>query len=292
MKFLSESLSPLVKVLLSCAILMICFSLSALVMSIATISAPQWATSTSGMVVLQAIGTICVFGSAYLASRTLLSSSDYEIFHIEKAKKEHLIWAIALPIAAIPCVEWLNEWNNTWHFEWDTAFRELQTANEDLAMRLLKSETAIGLIGRAIAMAIVPAFCEELWFRGIFLRICSQWLKNPIAGSVLCSLIFSLVHFELFAFAPRFLLSMILCWQFLSGKGGIWYCILSHFINNFLVCLSHSEIFGSQNPVSWIENTSSHSALSVISSTIILLIFFIRTGKTIVKHTKPNRKAK
>jgi len=292
MKFLSESLTPLVKALLSISILMICFTISALVMSIATSAAPQWASSTSGMVVLQAIGTICVFGVAYLACRTMLSSSDYEIFHTEKAKKEYLIWAIALPIAALPCVEWLNEWNNTWHFEWDTAFRELQTANESLAMRLLRSETAIGLVGRAIAMAIVPAFCEELWFRGIFLRICSQWLKNPITGSVLCSLIFSLVHFELFAFVPRFLLSMLLCWLFLSGKGGIWYCILSHFINNFLVCLSHSEIFGSQNPISWLENTSTHTTLSVISSTIILLIFFIRTGKTIVKHTKPNTKAR
>lgn len=281
MKFLSESLSPFVKVLLSVAVLMCCFPISVIVMSAAMLALPQWAASTEGMVVLQAVGTICIFGLAFSLCKNLFLTGEKGLFNVKNIKIGLWVWALILPIAAAPCIEWLMEWNNTWKLPAQEMWRELQKTNEDLTLRLLSSETVIGLAGRTFAMAIVPAVCEELFFRGVFQKLCTRWLGSAIWGIVFSSVIFSFVHFEIFAFIPRFVLSCFLGLLF-AATGSIWLNVLCHFMNNFLVCMAHSALLTTGNETIWSQNNLSEWPLVVLSAATVLF-FFIKEGKGLVK---------
>src|SRR5207237_6671177 len=60
-----------------------------------------------------------------------------------------------------------------------------------------------------LAFAVLPAFCEELAFRGFLL---TGLLKRyrPRTAILLCSFLFALFHMNVFQFLPSFFLSVVL----------------------------------------------------------------------------------
>lgn len=81
-----------------------------------------------------------------------------------------------------------------------------------------------------IVMALVPAFCEELLFRGAIL---TNLLPFGRSSAILISaLLFSLMHQNpgqiLYAFAAGILLGVVY-----ERTGSIWNCVFLHLLNNF-----------------------------------------------------------
>lgn len=80
-------------------------------------------------------------------------------------------------------------------------------------------------------IAVVPAICEELMFRGALQRTFLRVFKNYHVAIWVSAIIFSAIHFQFYGFFPRLFLGAafgyIYCWT-----GSLWYSILAHFINN------------------------------------------------------------
>jgi len=92
------------------------------------------------------------------------------------------------------------------------------------------------LLWRLTAIAILPAFCEELLFRGALLFPLARRF-GPNIGLVLSSLCFALFHLSVPRLLPTFLLGLVLGAVALRARS-IWPAVLVHFLNNACVVLS------------------------------------------------------
>ena len=119
---------------------------------------------------------------------------------------------------------------------------------------------------------MIPAIVEELFFRGVIQNYLKDLCKNTFVAILLTSAFFSLMHFEIFAFLPRFFLSILLGYLFVCSKNLI-IPIICHFINNFTVCLFYF-LYSKEEITSEDTSTFSQQPLLIISALIILLFIF------------------
>lgn len=108
----------------------------------------------------------------------------------------------------------------------------LAPISED-ASELLSSDLDQGykLVLMFISTAIIPAFVEELLFRGLIL---SQIKPYSELGAILISaILFGLMHQTTFQFFYTTVLGVILAVVRIK-TGSIWACVLLHFFNNFI----------------------------------------------------------
>ncbi len=115
-----------------------------------------------------------------------------------------------------------------------------------------------------ISLAIIPAICEELIFRGILVNALKQ--KSEIFAIILSSVMFSIFHFSPAQLLYPIFFGMILSILYLRTKNIIFPIIL-HFINNALSLSiqyfsSSSEVF-------------THSAFMLIYAFITFAIWFV-----------------
>lgn len=92
------------------------------------------------------------------------------------------------------------------------------------------------LIIMTICMAIIPAICEEFFFRGVMQRKLSQTGAGPEAAIFVTAIIFSLIHMDFSNFFARMLMGVVLGYLY-YWSGSLWVSIFAHFFNNFMVLL-------------------------------------------------------
>lgn len=114
-------------------------------------------------------------------------------------------------------------------------FKNWATQMEDQYKKALYAMTqmksVLDLLIAILAVAVVPAIVEELFFRASLQKILMDWTGKPYAAIILTALIFSAFHFSYFGFLSRMSLGIILGMIYYYTKN-IWLPMLMHFINN------------------------------------------------------------
>ena len=82
-----------------------------------------------------------------------------------------------------------------------------------------------------LVIAVVPAFGEELLFRGLLQNGLLRRLGNPHVAIWLAALIFSFFHFQFYGLLPRMLLGALFGYLY-YWSGHLWTAIVAHFCNN------------------------------------------------------------
>lgn len=139
-------------------------------------------------------------------------------------------------IASLPFVNFLTDFNLHLKIPFDGIedyFRQLEEQTESLMMKLIKADNLGQLLLNLFMIAIIPAVGEELVFRGLIQKHLTDLFKNAHIAILVAASIFSLAHFQIYSFLPRFFLGLILGYSFFYGKS-IWYPILAHLVNNAL----------------------------------------------------------
>jgi sodium transport system permease protein len=80
-------------------------------------------------------------------------------------------------------------------------------------------------------LAIVPALCEEMFFRGFVLSGLRQSIKRPWIAIILAAMVFGAFHFLLLRFLSTTVQGILLgalCWRSRS----IWPCMIAHALHN------------------------------------------------------------
>lgn len=115
-----------------------------------------------------------------------------------------------------------------------------QNTSESIKL-LLETTSVSGYIMNIFLFAILPAISEELFFRGALQNIFSE--KFPRKTSIwIVAAIFSLFHFQMFSFIPRFILGALLGYLMYWTKS-IWVPILAHLTNNLIgVSISYFSV--------------------------------------------------
>lgn len=138
----------------------------------------------------------------------------------------------------VPAIDWLTTWNDGWHWQgvWEKVeqvLREAGRQSQDLVGCMLRE----GNLGVCLfGMALVPAVCEELFFRAGVQNLLQRWFGNVHVAVWLTAMVFSLAHGEVFAFLPRFVLGGLLGYLYV-GSGSIVVNMVVHFVNNAMVVI-------------------------------------------------------
>ncbi|MCI4669379.1 MAG: CPBP family intramembrane metalloprotease [Bacteroidia bacterium] len=114
--------------------------------------------------------------------------------------------------------------------EWESSAQQVELRSRKLIMALLKVESPLGLIPIIFVMAVLPAVCEELFFRS-FLQQQLVRLAGPAIGIAIGAFIFSFIHLQFHGFFGRLALGAMLGWMFWRSKS-IYPSMIGHFVFN------------------------------------------------------------
>ncbi|MDR1792781.1 MAG: CPBP family intramembrane metalloprotease [Bacteroidales bacterium] len=143
---------------------------------------------------------------------------------------------------SLPFVNFVADWNQSLHLptlfsNLETWIRETESQLAATTELLLQGKTFNILIINLLAIALIPALCEEFFFRGLLQQWAVFALGNKIVGVLFTAFIFSAIHLQFLGFFPRFLLGIYL--GYLTIKSGtLWSAVLAHFINNAIIVVA------------------------------------------------------
>ena len=129
-----------------------------------------------------------------------------------------------------------------------------------------------------MAIAVVPAIVEELYFRATLQKIITDWSGKPLLAILITAILFSAFHFSYFGFLSRMSLGIVLGLIYHYTKT-IWLPILMHFINN---AIGVSALYAVRNNPKKIDQVldSNLTYYWVIIGLVALFILFKQLKKT------------
>lgn len=207
-----------------------------------------------------------------------------DVFSNLKMKCRGWQWVRALTggvilLLLMPLLDWVTFWNDSWNLgSLENSLRLVSENSKQLVEQML-SLTGVGdLILQIIVVALLPAICEEMFFRGAMQQIFSRWFRNHHVAIIVTSLIFSLAHGDVYGFVPRFLLGMLLGYLFvLSGSLVVNICV--HFINNVLVVVAYYLYHTNQlafAPDTPLQIPAVTTLCCTVGAALLFIIYFVR----------------
>ena len=199
--------------------------------------APEWMGSTSGLLFMQGLQTILLFGlTAVVGIWVAERKNPLRLMALDRtvSVSQGLI-VFCFAVAALPSITWLAEWNKglelpSFLSSLEAQMQAMEEAARVLTERFLQTSSVGMLFVNLFVMAFLPALCEEMMFRG--------WLQRRLSSSVnihvavwVSAFVFSAIHFQFYGFVPRMLIGAALGYMYYY-TGSLWAPILAHFVNN------------------------------------------------------------
>ena len=147
-----------------------------------------------------------------------------------------LISTLVMTVAFMATNTVFIDWNAHFHFpESMKGFENWARTYEDRAEELTKYMTQFSSTGEFLfaflVIAILPAFGEELVFRGMLQPQLLRATKNVHVAIWTTAIIFSAFHFQFFGFVPRMLLGALFGYLY-YWSGNLFMPMFAHFVNN------------------------------------------------------------
>lgn len=198
---------------------------------------------------LQALSSITMFLIPALAFGAI-TFTRRPLFYLgmRRAPKNFMyLLAVVCIFFAFPFVFWLGELNQ--HFPLPHWMTELEKGAGKQMEAFLKVNRSSDILINILVIAVLPAFCEELCFRGAMQRILIHITKTPWMGIIVAAILFSALHFQFQGFLPRMFLGIVLGALFWYS-GSLWPSIIAHFVNNAtqVIAVSYAPKYINSNP--------------------------------------------
>lgn len=157
--------------------------------------------------------------------------------------------AIVFMLAIMPAIEFISSLNAAYSFPESLKGLEeyLRNIDESAMQSTMKALAGNGIgafILNLIVLAITPAVCEEMFFRGVLQKFFVDNIRNKHIAILLTAFIFSAIHMQFSGLLPRFILGAVLGYLFYSS-GSLWLSIVAHATNNALVVIA-AFFFGAE----------------------------------------------
>ncbi len=220
-----------------CLLVLIGFILLVALQLVVTIPQPTDAASIRLNLLWQGLSQLVLFLLPTLTFAWLFHGSPARYLHIDLHGRKWFLGFVAIVIllVLIPIVDWVTYWNEQWQLgSMEETMRQLSQRSETLTQQLLSLTTPGDLLLQLVVVALAPAVCEEVFFRGGLQQVLQRWFGNIPVAIVVTALVFSLSHGDLYGFVPRFILGLLLGY-FYVASGSIVVNICAHFFNNAIV---------------------------------------------------------
>jgi len=182
------------------------------------------------------------------------------------------IVSIVLIIVVQPLIEWgsfFNEIICSWpSMEWAKQFDVDQTST---LAKMLSFDSVSHYTITILVLAVLPAICEEFFFRGVMLRGLSHAMFTKSGSIIVSAIFFSMMHMELNAFIPRFMLGVVLGYLYLYTNS-LLYPIIAHMVNNVVVLVVISK---SNTPIEQVLSQATENPGPLLPIISLILTYWI-----------------
>ena len=222
--------------------------------------------------------------------------------------------AIGIMVCAIPAINLLADLNSRIVLpksleSIEQILRQQEEAAAALTERFLKTDSFGGLLINIGLMALLPAFAEELSFRGTLQQIISysehsersysdsgltakrSYSRRRSAVAIwLTAIIFSAIHMQFYGFIPRMLMGAMFGYIFV-WTGSLWAPVLMHFTNNGIAVIAYyisDEIGGNGTNYADTFGAGTSWWIGVISLVVVVALLWItsRDPQGFVRRTR------
>ena len=187
--------------------------------------------------IMQIINSISVFILPSLLFAFLFSDKTFVYLGFNKNTKllSFLICCLVMFVSA-PLLNWMAEINEYLKLpSFMSGVEQWMKSSEKEAGKItevfLNVTTTKGLILNLFMIALIPAFGEELLFRGVLQNLLLQATKRKHLAIFISAFIFSFFHFQFYGFLPRFMMGLLFGYMFIWSNS-LWLPICCHFVNN------------------------------------------------------------
>ena len=175
------------------------------------------------------VGQAVAFGLFALLAARLHSPDVREYLRIRRPDGPGLALAALGWATLYPAVLWAGQLNESLpQPEWLRQFEQSQV--ELLEGALLGSDLSVAFL--FVALALTPAICEELLFRGYLQRNVERW-GGAVASIVVVGVLFGAYHLRLSQVVPLSMLGVYMGFA-VWATGSLWAGVVVHLLNNGL----------------------------------------------------------
>ncbi|HPD65231.1 MAG TPA: CPBP family glutamic-type intramembrane protease [Bacteroidia bacterium] len=213
--------------------------LSSLLMIIFSGTSPDEQQPVWVLKMMQVVLMAGIFGGSSWLAGKMLHFKYLKVYGISYSPPvADYFFSLMLFVILIPFLQWTIAINEQMTLpDWLSSVENwMRSMEEQLARQtesFLKMNNFSDLLINMLIIAIVPAFFEELFFRGLIQSFLLEWFRKPWVAILLTSLFFSGVHLQFYGFLPRFILGLVLGYLFYYS-GSLWLSVFFHFTNNAL----------------------------------------------------------
>lgn len=148
--------------------------------------------------------------------------------------------------------------------------QKLQDKREAMESVFMQMNHPKDLIANLVIMALIPAICEELFFRSTIQRFANSWVLRPMISIVISSILFASVHGSIYNLAPIILAGFVLGFVYYLTSN-LKYNIIMHFLNNGIQIGLVYWALRNKNVEAWMTQTNNIIIIIIIGT--ILLAF-------------------
>lgn len=178
------------------------------------------------VILFNTVGQVLGLGALAWLLAWLHSSRWMAFLRLREVHLGLLALSVAGLVALLPLVYWLGALNET--IPLPDTLQELEDQRRMMLEGVIQSD--LGLLFSLLALAVTPALCEELLFRGYVQRQFERGL-GVVAGIVVSGVLFGLFHLSILQAIPLSVLGIYLAYV-VWRTGSLWTGIAVHFANN------------------------------------------------------------
>ncbi len=152
-------------------------------------------------------------------------------------KKIQWLLVILLMLGAMPVLELIESLVSNINF--GAKVRAEQAAADSMMAAFLNMPTFAAFARAFVVIAIIPAVGEEMFFRGILLRLVKKQSHSMVLPVIFTAAVFSFVHSNVYGYLSIFLAGVLLAVIY-NMTGSLWCSIVGHlFFNGSQIVLGY-----------------------------------------------------
>lgn len=211
-----------------------------------------------------------------IVARCFYRDEKREFYCYDFSSRKWLLALAGVVIYALlmPFLDWLGVWNNHWNV--GEMFSLMSEEYNEMFMGIIKGATNAGFIGllkMIVVLAVLPAICEEFFFRVGMQQLLGKWFKNDHIAVVVTALIFSFMHLDMSGFLVRFVMGLVLGYVFLYSRSVVPNVML-HFLNNAVATISTYVALRNGTSMAELEEPWMLHWLPTTLCTVVALVLF------------------
>lgn len=152
---------------------------------------------------------------------------------------------------------------------------------EESAARLTKAMLDASGTGTLVltifSIAVIPAFLEELAFRGVMQPLMAKSVGNIHVAIWVTAIAFSVFHMQFYGFLPRMIIGALLGYLVI-WTGSIWPSILGHFANNAVALILY-KVYGTMESPDGAVQSQWYAYAASLLCTAAFIFWFLRQSK-------------